>query len=554
MKKLAILLVVLLASTHLNSQWISNYWANGEGDSPILNSKGLAVTVDDNNYCYVTGYTYCESTGYDIILIKYAPAGDTVFTRIYSGSGSEEDKAFGIVVDRAENIYITGQLSVAGKSTELVLLKYSNTGNLLWVKTFGDTTTAKPDKGQALELDGYGNIYVTGYCIGDDGYKDIIVQKYTPEGTLVWTTREDGDGNMDSEGNSIAVIDDFVLVTGYTTSVNNAVLLDVITLKYNTDGILQWGEQYNGAGNKNDVAYGIACSDENSVYVAGYTTAGNDTANTSTLIIKYSKNGVLKWAKTYESGNQGSSDKAFGIIVDSENRIYITGQTGTQSDGLDYLTIRYGHSGTEQWVAKYNGPGHGNDVANSISTLTNGEVVVTGASLGMNNNFDFATVTINKNSGEIQNISRYSMTANSNDIALDVATSTDNHIYVTGFSELSTDFQGNDFSYLTTISLDVNSDPDGIKTNVPNKFELFQNYPNPFNPSTNIKFHIPDKMMVNLVVYDIMGRVVDVLVSQNLEAGTYNITYKNTNLASGIYFYQLTAGEYKDVKKMTFVK
>jgi hypothetical protein len=98
MKKLAILLVLLLSSTHLNSQWVSNYWSNGEGDNPILNSKGLAVAVDDNNYCYVTGYTFCDSTGYDIILIKYAPSGNPASRY---RNGNEEDKAFAYIDQQA---------------------------------------------------------------------------------------------------------------------------------------------------------------------------------------------------------------------------------------------------------------------------------------------------------------------------------------------------------------------------------------------------------------------------------------------------------------------
>jgi hypothetical protein len=51
-----------------------------------------------------------------------------------------------------------------------------------------------------------------------------------------------------------------------------------------------------------------------------------------------------------------------------------------------------------------------------------------------------------------------------------------------------------------------------------------------------------------------MGREVDVIVNQKLESGIYSINYKNTNLASGVYFYQLTTGEYKETKRMSLIK
>jgi uncharacterized delta-60 repeat protein len=557
MKKI-ILIILFLASVHLNSQWVSNYWANCQGDSPILNSKGLAVTVDDDNYCYVTGYTYSETLGYDIILIKYTPAGDTVFTQVYSGTGNEEDKAFGIVVDQAGNIYITGQLSITGRSTDLVLLKYNNSGNLLWAQTYGATTTEKADKGAALVLDDEGNIYVTGFCTGEDGYTDLLVQKYNAEGSLLWTRREDGDANMDSEGNGIAIGDeDCICVTGYTTSINNANKKDVITLKYSFDGVLNWLNIYDGEGNNDDIAYGIAAADDG-VYVTGYTTPGNDASNTSTLLIKYGNSGSLKWIKTFESGIPGSEDKAFGIVVDSDNRIYITGQVQTVTNSLDYLAIKYGPWSKrtpvieEKWISSYNGPGNGVDIANAIDILPNGKIVVTGASWGDSSNFDYATVVMNKNSGSINEIYRYGKPGNYNDVAKDVKCSSNNRIYVTGYSELRIDSPGEAPSTITTLSLVENEYNTNI--NVPMRFNLYQNYPNPFNPSTTIKFDLSAKSDVKLVVYDMLGRTVCVLVNNNLDAGSYNITYNNINLSSGIYFYQLTAGNYKDAKKMTLVK
>jgi hypothetical protein len=86
------------------------------------------------------------------------------------------------------------------------------------------------------------------------------------------------------------------------------------------------------------------------------------------------------------------------------------------------------------------------------------------------------------------------------------------------------------------------------------EFTLGQNYPNPFNPVTNINFSIPKSEFVSLRVYDILGREVKALVSQNLTQGEYEVNFDASGLSSGMYYYSLRAGEYVSVKKMVLVK
>jgi hypothetical protein len=88
----------------------------------------------------------------------------------------------------------------------------------------------------------------------------------------------------------------------------------------------------------------------------------------------------------------------------------------------------------------------------------------------------------------------------------------------------------------------------------PLKFSLSQNYPNPFNPSTQIEFTLPKSEFVELKVYNILGKEVSTLVSRKLNQGNHSYTFEGTNLASGIYYYQLTAGEYREVKKMILLR
>ena len=104
-----------------------------------------------------------------------------------------------------------------------------------------------------------------------------------------------------------------------------------------------------------------------------------------------------------------------------------------------------------------------------------------------------------------------------------------------------------------------------ISSEVPEKYSLLQNYPNPFNPSTNIRFSIPqlgDAYMrpVQLIVYDALGREVQILADENLSPGTYEVDFDGSNLPSGVYYYKLEVSDpsaplrVTETKKMVLIK
>jgi hypothetical protein len=85
-------------------------------------------------------------------------------------------------------------------------------------------------------------------------------------------------------------------------------------------------------------------------------------------------------------------------------------------------------------------------------------------------------------------------------------------------------------------------------------YSLEQNYPNPFNPYTNIEFQIPERTTVLLKVYDVLGNEISTVVNGDVEAGNHRIEFDASNLASGIYYYKLEAGEFNKLRKMVLVK
>jgi hypothetical protein len=100
--------------------------------------------------------------------------------------------------------------------------------------------------------------------------------------------------------------------------------------------------------------------------------------------------------------------------------------------------------------------------------------------------------------------------------------------------------------------------------NLPDNYVLYQNYPNPFNPSTKIKFSIPkdvrsERQEVTIKVYDVLGNEIATLVNEEKPAGEYKVEFfvgrdSSPDIASGIYFYQLSAGNFVQTKKMVLLK
>jgi hypothetical protein len=96
----------------------------------------------------------------------------------------------------------------------------------------------------------------------------------------------------------------------------------------------------------------------------------------------------------------------------------------------------------------------------------------------------------------------------------------------------------------------------GLLSNKVYTYTLHQNYPNPFNPVTKIRFSIKETNPVKIKLYDIVGREVAVIMNEVKDAGEYEIELDagKLGISSGVYFYQMKAGDYTSIKKMVYLK
>ena len=101
-----------------------------------------------------------------------------------------------------------------------------------------------------------------------------------------------------------------------------------------------------------------------------------------------------------------------------------------------------------------------------------------------------------------------------------------------------------------------------ISVELPAEYELFQNYPNPFNPVTKIKFKVASTSpyplqrgtRVTLKVFDLLGKEVTTLINEELQPGTYEVSFNAIDLPSGVFFYRLETNKFSNIKKMIILK
>jgi hypothetical protein len=110
------------------------------------------------------------------------------------------------------------------------------------------------------------------------------------------------------------------------------------------------------------------------------------------------------------------------------------------------------------------------------------------------------------------------------------------------------------------VTFAVNCSPVSINAEIiPLKFQLYNAYPNPFNPIATLRYDLPENSLVNITIYDMLGREVKTLINQTQDAGYKSVIWDATNdygkpVSAGIYLYQIQAGEYNSTKKMVLLK
>ena len=251
------------------------------------------------------------------------------------------DEGKEMVIDSLNNIYIAGDSDLGDFNVSVV--KYDNSGTLLWNRTWGfpDTT----DRVKGLGLDSSDNIYlvISSYNITTSG--NIFLVKYNNIGEIQWESEWGGD---DSDYPSSFVIDssDNIYIGGATHSYGTIVsstIRSACLLKYDSSGTRLWNRTWNG--NKS-VFRSLRLDSSGNIYGAGDTDPLGD-QYMDIFLVKYNDNGDQLWNRTWG----GADSEGFQIMkLDSLDNIYLAGVTNSfGAGGADSCLIKYNSGGTQMW-------------------------------------------------------------------------------------------------------------------------------------------------------------------------------------------------------------
>jgi len=416
-----------------NQEWASRY-SIGPGNL----SNGALVLYESppgDVFVYVIGSCMRGQTDYDYTTVKYNGSDGSQVAEAFYGLPAL-DYPFAIAIDQLSGtISVTGRSQGSGTNDDYATVKYDSDLNELWPARYDNPGgVISNDYAYAAATDSSGNVYVAGDS-GEGILTDYATIKYNSAGTQQWVARYNGPGDDADYAVDIAV-DPIgnIYVTGYSHG-GPATRLDFATIKYDTNGTEQWVRRHHGGGpppyNFNDYASAMAVDSAGNVYVTGMSIS-SPTSGWDYATVKYDTNGTEQWIVRY-NGPANSNDYANDIAVDASGNVYVTGYSYGIGTGYDTATVKYDSFGTEQWVARYNGPANNIDNTNDIAVDASGNVYVTGYSYGIGTHRDYITIKYDTN-GTQEWADTYNGPDNSIDVAYDIAVDSAGNAYVTGES------------------------------------------------------------------------------------------------------------------------
>jgi len=363
----------------VNDECMNNATLDAAGNVYIVGDTLSAGWIKNG---YDTTYNGGSDWG-DGYVMKISPMGTVLWSSYIGGVG--EDGAYGVAVDSAGNVFVSGHTQSSGWAKngydttfnggtwDGYLAKFNSSGNMLWSTYIGGSAD---EEGGWVTVDKAGNAYMTGVTASSGwtslgtyvgGVSDAYIAKVNANGSLGWTKCYGG--NNDDRGHGIAIdpTDTYLYLSGRTKSAGGWIVgyydsnysnHDAFVLKLKaSNGAYQWGTYLGG--DQEDEAYGLAVNKNGDVFVCGYTQSadwtsmGPDTSingQDDGFVAKLSSSGSLVWS-TYLGGS--NNDHAYRIVVTDDSKVFVSGYTysaGWTVDGFD--TVLGGNS--DGFVVKIN--------------------------------------------------------------------------------------------------------------------------------------------------------------------------------------------------------
>lgn len=529
----------------VNREWVNRF--NGSDNRfDIVNS----LKLDANSNVYISGTTASAGTSTDILALKYSSSGAVLWTNVFNGFAGNVDQTNGSYLDSSGNFYITGFTSDTNNILKIITLKYSPGGLLLWHRVFLPAGYNQ-GMGQALLAGINSSVYTCGFMRRANGSYTLTTLKYSSSGALLGTAFFNITNSSSETPVSIcrdAAGNIYVLASSNAISGSN----DILMLKYNSSLMLLWQNTFSGTAFGSDVPVQMLISSDNKLVVSA--AVYNSVTGLDFGTYRFDTNSALIM-QHFQNGTGNNQDIPYSIALDAANNIYVTGSS-RNADTLgseDMLTLKIDPTGLLLWQRRFNGTGSGIDYGTSVAVDNSGNVFAGGTTDKHEVHLAYALLKYGP-TGDLYWLEEYSQQERSEDFIYTVSADNSYNIFVTGISFDSTsDYDIATIKYSEPIGIE------NITTEIPGDFKLRQNFPNPFNPETKIRFEIPLSSAgamnkVKLTIYELTGKEISVLVNEELPAGSYEYLWNALNYPSGVYFCMLNCAENTGVIRMVLAK
>lgn len=574
-----------------------------EGTASLGDMAGIGLDSDDNLYFAVNSFYSANGAVYEIVKSVFgttAPA--PLWNTVYTNAAAPNASMLYSFADGNGNTFSTGRyynFASGMLNSNYFLVKHSSEGAVSWQAVY-NTDNGNPAEGIIGRADTNGNSFV---CLLPQFGEPLTIKKLSPEGQELWENEisltnpqlqvmetgadgslylggvayENEDSNTPSfvgikisatgeeiwrtfiqsnnSANTIYTIaagkvpptGEFILTGSCGTGSFLSQNVNLTVVKFNADGTEGWQTQVtvNGA---SSFGTDLLMSDNGTIYTNGFV-QNTETYMQDIITAKISDDGILEWSRVF--GNDDTNERSYTLKQFSDGAVAVIGYSLDMQDNIHNSLIKYDTQGNEVWVFEsenmryYNGF----DIDASDNCYIMDQVVRDPFPHKIFNSYfpiaSLITVDATGNGeeeffvgNEYAEFYGEGLVPHS-DGRLLLAGSISNQSFFQGLHFFETEHDG---------SLGIDNNETVIQKN-----KLGQNYPNPVASVTTIPFYLLKTENVSIKLYSNEGKLVKEIAKGTFSAGANTLSFDAVGLAPGMYFYQITAGKFKQARKMIVV-
>ncbi|MCL4233656.1 MAG: Ig-like domain-containing protein [Deltaproteobacteria bacterium] len=347
--------------------------ANGADDNQ---DRGMEVATDADGSAWVCGIETSTTELQNMWFGVWDASGDPMWSETYNNDLDSNDVAWGIAPTGDGGFVVVGSEPTGGPDTLASIRRYDEFSGEEWDIVF-DGGDDGSNRAHDVRLGGDGFIYVGGFIVESMEGLNAWVGKYDADGDEDWFESWDGGDALDDGIRAVTVDrDGNVIAAGFTTITGESE--NVLVRKFDPDGAEIWTRTYNNPDvGINEQAYGVDVDADGNIYVTGHETVG--AADTDIWVRKYDPDGEILWTESW-GGGADSQDRGNDVAVGPNGEIYVVGFVISTATSADIFIRRMDPAdGSEIWTDTVDVDNGSTEEANAVAVDSAGNVYVAGS-------------------------------------------------------------------------------------------------------------------------------------------------------------------------------